>query len=397
MMVKKTVEVVGAGIGGLTAATALAQDGWSVRLHERDAEIRAIGAGIYVWGNGLSALEHLGLFDDAVEGAHIGPVLESRDHRNRTVERIPINGPGQPRVRTIMRDRLIATLLAGAESAGVDIVTSSEVVAADPDGTLRTASGAVHRADLVIAADGVNSRIRDAHDVVSHRKHMTQGATRVTIERRDDFVPQADLGKYIEYFAGRRRVLYTPSSATSLYVALIAEERDAVASRVPVEVEPWIESFPHLEKLLSALDGAPARWDTFEFIRLKTWSKGKLAFLGDAAHAQPPYLGQGGGCAMMNALGLAHAMRRDDLPIATRLAAWEATERPTIEHTQKASYSLRLLNNIPDPLRTPFMNATGKLEFLGKSRLRAALTIPTGTAVPANPVSPTDEEGTDAA
>ncbi|MFD0887722.1 NAD(P)-binding protein, partial [Streptosporangium algeriense] len=63
-------QVIGAGLGGLTAAAALAQRGWTVELHERDPEIRAIGAGIYLWSNGLSVLRALGVFDEAVEGAH---------------------------------------------------------------------------------------------------------------------------------------------------------------------------------------------------------------------------------------------------------------------------------------------------------------------------------------
>ena len=58
-MTTQSAEVIGAGLAGLTAATALAQRGWNVRLHERERETRAIGAGIYVWGNGLATLEAL--------------------------------------------------------------------------------------------------------------------------------------------------------------------------------------------------------------------------------------------------------------------------------------------------------------------------------------------------
>lgn len=65
----RTAEVVGGGLAGLTAATALAQRGWSVRLHEREDDVRALGAGIYVWGNGLSTLQSLGLYEEASEGA----------------------------------------------------------------------------------------------------------------------------------------------------------------------------------------------------------------------------------------------------------------------------------------------------------------------------------------
>ncbi|WP_430336133.1 FAD-dependent oxidoreductase [Rhodococcus sp. ACT016] len=374
----RTAEVVGAGIGGLTAATALAQRGWKVRLHERNEEIRAIGAGIYVWGNGLASLEALGLYDDAVVGAHIGPSLESRDHHGRTVERIDINGPGQPRVKTIMRDRLIGALVDGAVRAGVDIVTGSEITSVDPSGSVVDSAGSTVHADLVVAADGVNSKIRDAFDLVEERVRMRQGAIRLTVPRSEAFVAPEDAGRYLEFFSGRRRILYTPSSATTLYVALVADTDDRPATQVPVDIETWARSFPQLETLVHSLADIPARWDTFEFIKLKSWSVGNVAILGDAAHAQPPYLGQGGGCAMMNALGLADTVTLNPGSVADALRTWESRERPTIEHTQRWSYGLRLLNNIPDAARSPLLSAGGRIHRLGRSRLRAAMTTPTG-------------------
>lgn len=67
------------------------------------------------------------------------------------------------------------------------------------------------------------------------------------------------------------------------------------------------------------LADVPARWDTFEFIKLKSWSISNVAILGDAAHAQPPYLGQSGGCTMMNALGRADAATLNHGPISDAL------------------------------------------------------------------------------
>lgn len=74
-------EVIGAGLAGLAAATALAQRGWRVRLPERDGEIRAIGAGIYVWGNGLATLQILVL--DWIMTAPGAEFLSSLDESQR--------------------------------------------------------------------------------------------------------------------------------------------------------------------------------------------------------------------------------------------------------------------------------------------------------------------------
>ena len=63
-------EIAGAGFAGLAAAIALRQRGWSVRVHEKEAALRAFGAGIFVWENGLRVLHAIGAYDDVVRGAH---------------------------------------------------------------------------------------------------------------------------------------------------------------------------------------------------------------------------------------------------------------------------------------------------------------------------------------
>ena len=79
---------------------------------------------------------------------------------------------------------------------------------------------------------------------------------------------------------------------------------DAVAAAMPLSKVAWIASFPHLKDLIDRL-GDDGRYDRFELIKLRRWSAGRVALIGDAAHSLPPNLGQGGGCAMMNALSLA--------------------------------------------------------------------------------------------
>ena len=74
-------EIAGAGFAGLAAAIALRQRGWSVRVHEKEAELRAFGAGIFVWENGLRVLHAIGAYDDVVRGAHQAPGLRVASRR----------------------------------------------------------------------------------------------------------------------------------------------------------------------------------------------------------------------------------------------------------------------------------------------------------------------------
>ncbi|MGZ5908931.1 MAG: NAD(P)-binding protein, partial [Reyranella sp.] len=73
-------EIAGAGFAGLTAAIALRQRGWTVRVHETNADLRAFGAGIFIWDNGLRVLAAVGAYDGVVNGAFAAPGY--RTHRD---------------------------------------------------------------------------------------------------------------------------------------------------------------------------------------------------------------------------------------------------------------------------------------------------------------------------
>ncbi len=374
----RRAEIAGAGIGGLTAAAALAQRGWQVTVHERAPDLRTFGAGIYIWSNGLRVLKAIGAYDEATAGAHIGPLFETRDHENRVMEEIPINRPGSARLITILRETLTRSLINVCREHGVEIRTSSEVVGATPEGELLLAGGERRAADLVVGADGINSAVRDSLGLLLYRKDLGYGAVRLLVDRSDTDLPAEDKDKYIEHFSGSRRILYTPASERDLYIALCCAADDEAALRVPADRKLWRTSFPHLARLTERF-GDAGRWDAFEVVKLKSWSSGSAAVLGDGAHAMPPYLGQGGGCALMNALGLAVAVSEiDDIPSALR--AWEARERPLTEHTQEQSERQGDMNLWPDSLRSEVLTITGQSHELAMLRLRTAMHVPTGAA-----------------
>jgi 2-polyprenyl-6-methoxyphenol hydroxylase-like FAD-dependent oxidoreductase len=130
-MTKRHAEIAGAGFAGLTAACALAQRGWSVRVHERADALRTTGAGIYIYENGLRVLEALGAYQDAVKGAPFAHTREVRDDRNRVVS---VHRWGGSRVFSVVRQTVINALAAAARAAGAGIVVNSAVAGASPRG-----------------------------------------------------------------------------------------------------------------------------------------------------------------------------------------------------------------------------------------------------------------------
>jgi 2-polyprenyl-6-methoxyphenol hydroxylase-like FAD-dependent oxidoreductase len=262
--------------------------------------------------------------------------------------------------------------------SGAEIVLNSEGVAATPDGELTFVNGEKIKADLIVAADGTNSKLRDGLGLLARRKYLVDGCTRLLIDKtQDEIEQQQDGATTVEYWSGSRRVLYTPCSETEVYIALTMLDSDEAAKEIPVDRAAWKRWFPHLEPLIGRIRAA-GRYDRFEYIRLKRWSAGKVAVLGDAAHAIPPNIGQGGGCAMMNALSLAVYLDREhDTPKA--LAAWEDNERAITDHTQRVSLMLGWPTTWPPYLRAKTLELAGKSKWLVRQRTKTALHVPTGT------------------
>lgn len=380
MSAPRHAEIAGAGIAGLTAAVALAQRGWSVRVHERAATLRPEGFGITVFANGLKVLHALGAHDHATAEANHLDGLENRDAQGNVTAFQKVLGGGAVR---ITRHRLIEGLAREAERHGVEIDRGSEIVAADPSGALVAANGTRLNADLVVAADGVNSRLRDGLGLLKSRKPLDEGAFRLLIRREEGEIAPDRAGTVTEWWSGARRVLYSACSPTEIYAALVCPASDARGLARPLDVESWSAAFPALAGPLARMraecDWEQVHWQQFQTVKLTRWSKGRVAVLGDAAHAMPPNLGQGGGCSMMNALGLAVALDDRRHSVEAGLVAWEARERPLTDHTQRWALTYSQLTGWPGTLRAPVLWMLSNVRWLRAQRQRTERHVPTGT------------------
>lgn len=367
MTALRHAEIAGAGFAGLVAAVALADRGWTVRVHERAETLRAFGAGIFIWENGLRVLKAIGAYDDVVAGSHDGEVYEVRD-RDRVVAETPFHIGMGSRMLTMTRQTLYAAILRQAERRGIEILTRSEVVGAKPEGVLLTADGGRHAADLVIGADGIHSRVRDSLGLRKERNTGTLGLVRVLAPRCLDELGPGRWDRVIDFWNlphRSLRILYVPCNAEDLYLAMMAPVEDEEATAVPVRTDIWVPAFPELEPAIRQVS-AEGRYDAYETGKLTRWSSGRVAIVGDSAHAMVPSLGQGAGLAMANALGLAVALdEARDVPDA--LSGWEKRERPLTEYTQDMSARV----------------ARDRLDTAGRiwsdGTIRTALSVPTGT------------------
>ena len=362
-----TVEIAGGGIAGLSTGLAFARKGWRVCVHEQDDDLRVLGAGIYIWENGLRVLEALGVSHAVTWGA-----LPAWCHEKRERGEVFAKSKLMPDFRLYVppREALLVGLYDALIAAGGSVAFGSRAVAADADGRLYFADGAYTKADLIVAADGINSPIRDSLGLLRWRKEIGQFAYRAMIPREASEL-KTDIGRtHCENWNDTRRLLYAPCTDDLAYIQLTSLKGDVRGNQMPIDRDFWCSLFPELSWIIERIpdDG---RGDWLEMVRTRRWAEGSVALVGDSASAQPPFLGQGGGCAMMSAYVLAEAIDRAD-DIADGLAEWQHRQRRFTQWVQRVAYGYGQAALLPPSLRVAAFRAIGGSETLAAATLFAA-------------------------
>lgn len=362
--------LVGGGIGGLAASIALTRAGFDVTVLERQSAVRVSGSGIYIWENGLRTLAELGAAH-VYENGFRGRFFEQRNAHNEVIDAGPLSD--DLRLITIPRGQLVEGLRQAAVAAGVDIVTTTEVARIDAQGHVFCLGGRTLHADLVVGADGVWSVARRCLGLERVHELSEEGGIRAIIQGT-----QADLGengqdRYIEVWSGMRRLLITPISQSEIYLALTSMEGDLEAKKTPIDKGLWKASFPTWGHLIDRITDAIA-WSPYSIVKVSRWSAGQAAILGDAAHAQPPNLGQGAGMAMQSAVALGAAMTgvSDSRDIPAALTTWERDMRPLVDHCQKWSCLYNETAFLPDQVRDRVTRAIVAEPWIREQLQRAA-------------------------
>jgi 2-polyprenyl-6-methoxyphenol hydroxylase-like FAD-dependent oxidoreductase len=125
-----------------------------------------------------------------------------------------------------------------------------------------------------------------------------------------------------------------PCGSDRSFIFQVCPQRDKIASRLPMDRECWTKAFPRLGREIELMLKCEGMQHHFTLVRCPRWHRGRVAIIGDAAHALPPTLGQGAGLTLMNAQALVMMLRRGG-SVEETLRAWEASVRPVSDTTQR--------------------------------------------------------------
>jgi 2-polyprenyl-6-methoxyphenol hydroxylase-like FAD-dependent oxidoreductase len=333
--------IVGAGPAGLTAAIALTRIGIEVRLFERASELGKAGAGLGVQSNALRALQKLGIGDRIAAAGTELRVQEIRNIRGRLLFSFPqgevADEYGTPTISLLRADVQLA--LVDAVQQGV-LRLHSECVAVEQDSegvTIELADGRRERGALLIGADGGRSVIRKHVYGAADAPPRYSGFTswRAVVEMSPDTLPPDTSRTFLG--AGRQFVMF-PVGANRIYWGLLKREPEGATNPTSGLRELLIEhlrGFPEVtRRLVEATDEARIlRADICDRDPERTWVKGRVVLVGDAAHMTTPFIGQGAGISMEDAIVLAKELSltdglRDQRMLVNALESFQRARMP---------------------------------------------------------------------
>ncbi len=313
----KKILIVGGGLGGQSLGIALQKASISAEIVEILPKFNVYGVGIIQQANALRALDAIGVGQETMRrGSPYGQVKMCLPHGHQIGVAGPPPSEKYPSHNGISRKLLHDILFEEAQKVGVKyrMGLTIETLDQQADGVNVTfTDGTAQIYDVVVAADGINSKVRNMVFGETKPRYVGLSVWRYPFKRHEDL----DTG-YI-YFGRRCKIGFVPMTQDTMYMFLVSTEGDnpivAESEMIP-KLQDYMKDFPVKivqDAMTQITDPKLVNYRPLEALSMReSWYKGRVVVMGDAAHATIPQLGSGAALAIEDAVVLAEELQKDD-------------------------------------------------------------------------------------
>lgn len=295
-MQKKTVDIIGAGIGGLTTAIALKQKGFDVRIFEQAIKLKETGAGIILANNAMQIYDKLGCKSKIEsKGNILSSMCITKDKLNL------INRMDLKYFESLYAVKTIAIHRGELQDVLLDLLKDAEIYFGyklinitynSANNILEFENGISEYSDILIGADGLYSKVRNLlfpHTQLRYAKQVCyRGVTEFSL-------PKNYQNALFEAWGKTARFGFVKISQTRVYWYALKSFEHSMDEFKKSEIDRYFSNFhPIIKDIISSTNKNTIH--TSEIIDLKpipTWYQDNICLLGDAGHAMTPNMGQG--------------------------------------------------------------------------------------------------------
>ncbi|MGH3280431.1 MAG: FAD-dependent monooxygenase [Trebonia sp.] len=354
-----SIAIIGAGIGGLTLAALLLEQGASVRVFEQAGAFARVGTGIQTGPNAMKVLTRLGLHRDLATVAYSPATLSNREWDTGALTfELPVGSTAVQRYgapyyllhRGDLHELLQRRVKAQAIRLGSRLVSLTE----RRDGAeLRFEDGSAARADIVVGADGVHSAVRESLFGAAEPSFTGKVAYRAVFPV--ELVTGQRPGPSTKWWGPDRHiVIYYVSAGRELYftTAVPDDEPDVESYSARGDLGKLRAAFTGFHReVQSVLEACPVvhKWAIYDRSPLPAWHTDRVVLLGDACHPMTPYMAQGAATAMEDAVVLSRCLRAHQMAPEAAFPLYEACRKPRTSAIQASSRANDWLRKPTDP------------------------------------------------
>lgn len=362
------VLIAGAGIGGLTAALALARCGWRVSLLERMRLADDVGAGLQISPNASAILRELGVLPRLAATALAPTAIHVRRGGNgATIARLPLEEAerrwGAPYLLAHRGDLHRALIEAVAEEPSIKLQAECTLAGftADADGitaaALHGTTRVTHVADCLIGADGLRSFVRER---LNQKEEMPQAAQHVAwraLIKSDALSLDLRQPESTLWLGARAHIVHYPLRGGRITnVVAVLDEPMAI----DWTADNWAQAgdprriaarFAKWDGRVRELIASANEWRIWPLVERNppaAWAAGRVVLIGDATHPILPFLAQGAAQAIEDAAMLARCLM-PGCEIMPALATFAAARRSRIARVQSESRSQARIYHLRAP------------------------------------------------